>query len=157
MSNVKIVNSHFRLGVGMVIVNKKGQLFSACRSDCANAWQFPQGGVEPDETERDALYRELYEETSLQPQHVECIAQTKTYLGYSFPLDKCLALGARGQVQRWFLLRLLAEEDCINLTTSQEVEFSKWRWVNYWQPLEEIVAFKRDVYHAVLREFANFI
>lgn len=157
MPNPNVVSSHFRLGVGMVIMNKNGQLFWACRSDHENAWQFPQGGVEPTETEVDALYRELYEETGLQRQHVGCIAQTKAYLGYSFPFQKSGSFGARGQVQRWFLLRLLAKDDCINLTASEKPEFSRWRWVNYWQPLEEIVAFKRDVYHTVLTEFSDFI
>ena len=52
----------FRPNVGIVISNDVGNVFWARRVGGDNAWQFPQGGVHPNETPEDALYRELYEE-----------------------------------------------------------------------------------------------
>ena len=31
-------------------------------------------------------------------------------------------------------------------------EFDRWRWVDYWQPLREVIFFKRPVYMQTLRE-----
>ena len=33
-------------------------------------------------------------------------------------------------------------------------EFDGWRWVSYWYPVRQVVAFKRDVYRRVMKEFA---
>ena len=37
---------------------------------------------------------------------------------------------------------------------ADEPEFDAWRWVSYWYPLGQIVAFKRDVYRRALQELA---
>ena len=157
MLDDKSIAGKFRLGVGMVIINCDNKVFWACRSELPDAWQFPQGGVERAETEQVAMYRELAEETGLQPEHVEIVAQSSQYLSYTFPEEKRAIIGAGGQVQRWFLLRMIAEDECINLAASPQPEFSNWRWVDYWQPVKEIVAFKREVYQSILTEFADFI
>ena len=33
-------------------------------------------------------------------------------------------------------------------------EFDGWRWVSYWYPLGQVVAFKRDVYRRAMKELA---
>ena len=67
-------------------------------------------------------------------------------------MPKCI-----GQKQRWFLLKLQTDESNICLNLSPKPEFDSWRWVDYWQPLEEVVAFKRKVYEKALKEFEPFI
>jgi 8-oxo-dGTP pyrophosphatase MutT (NUDIX family) len=42
-----------------------------------DAWQFPQGGINPEETPEDALYRELNEEVGLEREDVEILACTR--------------------------------------------------------------------------------
>ena len=59
-----------------------------------------------------------------------------------------------GQKQKWYLLKLLAEESEINLSATGNPEFDGWNWVSYWFPLGEVVAFKRDVYRRALAELA---
>ena len=51
----------FRPNVGIILTNDAGQVLWARRIN-QDAWQFPQGGINPDETPEDALYRELNEE-----------------------------------------------------------------------------------------------
>ena len=59
----------YRANVGIVITNDKKQILLAKRFK-QDAWQLPQGGIDKDETEIDALYRELEEEVGLYPAHV---------------------------------------------------------------------------------------
>jgi putative (di)nucleoside polyphosphate hydrolase len=43
------------------------------------------------------------------------------------------------------------------LDACQQPEFDHWRWVDYWHPLNEVVAFKRDVYTSALKELAPLL
>ena len=56
-----MLNKKYRLGVISVFINKKGKLLVAKRSD-RDVWQFPQGGVDNNESWTEALYREMLEE-----------------------------------------------------------------------------------------------
>jgi putative (di)nucleoside polyphosphate hydrolase len=106
------------------------------------------------------MYRELYEETGLEPAHVELIASTREWLRYRLPqrmLRRNRTPLCIGQKQIWFMLRLLAGDHSVNLRASAEPEFDSWRWVPYWYPLKEVVFFKRRVYESALKEFAPLI
>ena len=59
-----------------------------------------------------------------------------------------------GQAQKWFLLRLVADDDAFCFDATDKAEFDAWRWVSYWYPVSQIVAFKRDVYRRALQELA---
>ena len=140
--------NNYRLNVGIVVANRDNRLLW-CRRKELDGWQFPQGGIKQNETPEAALWRELAEETGLSPQHTQLLGAMQRWLYYDFP--ETVQLGYRGQKQRWFLLRLIAAESCIDLQHSDE--FSQWCWVDGQQALSEVVAFKREVYRAVL----NFV
>ena len=38
--------------------------------------------------------------------------------------------------------------------STEKPEFDEWRWVSYWYPVGQVIAFKRDVYRRALRELA---
>jgi len=59
-----------------------------------------------------------------------------------------------GQKQKWFLLRMLGEDQRVRVDACSSPEFDRWRWVSYWYPLGQIVAFKREVYRRALWELA---
>src|SRR6476659_11364664 len=59
----------YRPNVGIVLMRPDGQVFWARRVR-RDGWQFPQGGMNTDETPLEAMYRELREETGLLPEHV---------------------------------------------------------------------------------------
>ena len=157
-SEVENLDLHgFRPNVGIVISNDVGNVFWARRVGGDNAWQFPQGGVQPNETPEDALYRELYEEVGLTPASVRILGVTSSWLHYRLPkrLRRYNSSSRfRGQKQKWYLLKLVGDENDISMNCSDKPEFDAWRWVSYWYPLTEIVAFKQEVYRLALRELA---
>jgi putative (di)nucleoside polyphosphate hydrolase len=146
----------YRANVGIVIINDRGQAFWAKRLG-QHSWQYPQGGVDENESAEQAMYRELYEEVGLKPEHVKILASTKHWLKYKLP-KRYVRHGSKpvciGQKQKWFLLKLTTAESNVNLNQTAHPEFDGWRWVSYWYPVRQVVSFKRDVYRKVMKEFS---
>lgn len=144
----------FRANVGIVLSNDRGRLLLAKRAGM-EAWQFPQGGILPNETPEQAMYRELREEIGLLPEHVEVLGSTQRWLRYRLP-PHLVRWNVRplciGQKQIWFLLRLVADENLVRLDASGRPEFDAWRWADFWEPVREVVPFKQRVYHRALSE-----
>lgn len=156
------IDAHgFRPNVGIVLSNDRGQVLWARRVGGHDAWQFPQGGIQGNESPETALYRELYEEVGVRRGSVEIVASTRGWVRYRLPKRylRNNHRGARapkfvGQKQKWFLLRLLGDDSLVDLGRSRKPEFDSWQWVSYWYPLTQVINFKRNVYRRVLREFA---
>lgn len=147
----------YRANVGIILSNNAGQLFWARRAG-TDAWQFPQGGIRPRESLERAMFRELREEVGLMPDHVEIMACTQEWLRYRLPRRYMRTRShpvCIGQKQRWFLLRLVADDSEVRLDASRRPEFDHWRWVDYWHPLDEVIEFKRLVYKRALDEFSK--
>lgn len=142
----------YRPNVGIILMRDDGRLFWARRVH-RDGWQFPQGGMNSDETPLEAMYRELREETGLSPQHVELLHSTPGWLRYRLP-SRCVRPGEKprciGQKQVWFLLRLLCEDSEVRFDACEKPEFDRFRWVDYWYPVEHVVPFKREVYARAL-------
>lgn len=150
----------FRPNVGIMLANTQGQLLWARRVGGHDAWQFPQGGIKVNEDADAALYRELHEEIGLLPQDVRIIARTRGWLRYRLP-RRLIRQGKQpvciGQKQKWYLLQLTSPDSAINLSAVDgNPEFDQWRWVSYWYPLNQVVAFKRDVYRRALKELSPY-
>lgn len=147
----------FRPNVGIMLANDAGQLLWARRIGGRDAWQFPQGGINPGESAEDALYRELEEEVGLAADAVGVVATTRGWLRYRLP-RRFIRKGddpvCIGQKQKWFLLHLRAADDAVRLDANSKPEFDHWQWVSYWYPLNQVVAFKREVYRRALKELA---
>ncbi|GAB1269598.1 RNA pyrophosphohydrolase [Aurantivibrio infirmus] len=147
----------FRPNVGIILTNPQGQILWARRIGGQDAWQFPQGGIQQDESPEEALYRELTEEVGLEENDVEVLACTRGWLRYRLPKNfirhqsKPVCVG---QKQKWFLLKHVSDENRICLDGADDAEFDEWRWVSYWYPLEKVISFKRDVYRRALKELA---
>jgi putative (di)nucleoside polyphosphate hydrolase len=149
----------FRANVGIILCNVQRRLFWGRRVG-QDAWQFPQGGIKADETPEEALYRELEEEVGLLPHQVEVLGCTSDWLRYWLPKRfirrHCEPL-CIGQKQLWYLLKVRCSESDFCLDRSAKPEFDAWRWVRYWQPVREVVYFKRRVYVQALRELAPLL
>ena len=150
----------YRPNVGIIVMNKLGQVLWAKRLGKQGAWQFPEGGIDEGKNPEDALYRELHEEVGLLSEAVKILGQTKGWLKYNLPehmVRKNSDIGFLGQKQKWFLLELVAGDDEVILDTGVSPEFQNWKWVSYWYPVSKIVDFKRQVYRSALGELAPYV
>jgi len=146
----------FRANVGIIVANGRGELLWARRVG-QDAWQFPQGGINRGESPEQALYRELQEEIGLREHDVELLGCTRGWLRYRLP-QRLLRKDSKplciGQKQKWFLLKMLADNDQVSVDNGYKPEFDHWRWVSYWYPLAQVVPFKKEVYRRALKELA---
>lgn len=149
----------FRANVGIIVCDSRGLVLVGGRVG-QEAWQFPQGGIRLHESPEQAMYRELREEIGLVPEDVAVLGSTPDWLRYRLP-EQYVRRKRRplciGQKQRWFLLRLLTAESRLRLDTTPTPEFDRWRWVEYWQPLREVIFFKREVYRQALHQLGPIV
>lgn len=154
------LTNKYRPCVGLMIVNKHGNIFTGQRLGYASeAWQMPQGGIEKGEEPLIAAFRELEEETSITKGEVELLAISKTWLTYELPGDLVPKLWNglfKGQTQKWYLMRFIGQDTNINLST-ETPEFSSWRWSSRKELIDSIVPFKRKLYISILDEFGAYL
>lgn len=149
----------YRANVGIVLVNSAGKLLWARRKG-KRGWQFPQGGINSDESSEQAMYRELKEEVGLEPEDVKVLGRTDDWLKYNLPrryqrLNNIIPV--IGQKQHWFLLKLEAPDEKVKLDCTSDPEFDRWRWVSYWYPVTNVIFFKQSVYQLALKQLYRFV
>jgi putative (di)nucleoside polyphosphate hydrolase len=154
-------NLPYRPCVGIMLVNRDGLVFVGQRIDSkeGDAWQMPQGGVDPGEDVEVAALRELCEETGVAANHVQILARTQQELLYDLPdelVGRMWGGKYKGQRQIWFLLRFLGQDTDINIAT-HEPEFNSWRWTAPDTLVDLIVPFKKKLYREVVTEFGHLI
>jgi len=150
----------YRYGIGIILMNDETKVLWAKRIGYRDAWQFPQGGIDGDESAEEAMYRELEEELGLTNDSVDIIQVTPDWLDYKLPKDYrryyrtplCV-----GQKQKWFLLRLKEDDGVIALDQTLQPEFDQWRWVEYGHPIKEVIFFKKAIYQEVLDYFMPMV
>lgn len=149
----------FRPNVGIVLARDDGRVFWGRRAG-QDGWQFPQGGMYTDETPLEAMYRELTEETGLKAGHVKVLGSTPGWLRYRLPRryrrrnQKPVCIG---QKQVWFLLHFLADDSAFRLDSADKPEFDRYRWVDFWYPVNHVIPFKRRVYTRALRHLEPLV
>ena len=154
----QITRLPYRPGVGIMLVNQKGQVFIAQRIDSPGpAWQMPQGGIDKREEPLQAAWREMREEVGTD--RARFIGESRDWLTYDLPPELILQLWKgkfRGQRQKWFAFRFLGTDRDINIAT-EHPEFSSWRWADLTEIVALIVPFKRKLYQDLIAEFGPLI
>ncbi len=151
-------NLPYRMGVGIIVLNKENKIFVAKRIDNPkNFWQMPQGGVDEGEDFLSAAYRELEEETSIK--NVELITEIDEITTYELPdylLGKIWKGKFKGQKQKWFIMRYLGNDDEININTHKP-EFLDWKWIDLDSITQIVVRFKLNVYKILQQKIKKII
>ncbi len=145
----------YRRGVGIVLLNARGQVFVAERIDTPGAWQMPQGGIDKGETPREAAVRELHEEIGTDKARI--VAVTRAWLRYDLPADLQANVWKgkyRGQEQKWFLMKFTGVDQDVDLETDHP-EFQAWKWMSFHQLPRVAVGFKRLIYKEVVAAFGD--
>ena len=147
---VMLLNAHGKVWIGQRIPKWHGDL-------SAKLWQMPQGGIDKGETPEQAAWRELEEETGATK--ATLIGKTTDWLYYDIPDD---ALGValkgrfRGQKQHWFVMRYEGTDSEFNIAPEDhEPEFDAWKWEQLQALPELVIAFKRDIYTELVKQFGS--
>ena len=142
----------FRRNVGIMVVNRERRILAGDAFYYPGEWMMPQGGIDAEESSHEAMQRELLEETGLQFSQVRLIREHDSWLQYLFRKpqykDDIFYIGQR---QRWFLLEYngpLPDAESV-----REREFLRFDWVDGDWLVEQIPAFKKEVYKEILATF----
>ena len=147
----------YRAGVGILLFNADGRVFVGQRLDSTlEAWQMPQGGIDPGEDALTAAFRELEEETGVPPHLAEIIAETPDWHYYDLPEAMVGVLWKgryAGQRQKWFAMKFLGTDADVAID-QKHPEFKAWRWAAVDALVDLAVPFKRQLYTDVIRILA---
>jgi putative (di)nucleoside polyphosphate hydrolase len=145
----------FRANVGIAVLRRDGQVLALERFGYPGTWQLPQGGLDMGEDPVHAARRELAEETGLRWDQVELLGEHPDWLAYELDAEKRTGDTGRGQVQKWFYVRLCDEAATFDLSQVDErkgtPEFTSYAWMSFGDLVGRTVAFRRPVYRHVAR------
>lgn len=151
----------YRPCAGVMLLNPAGLVFVGQRLDSpagSDAWQMPQGGIDPGEKAEAAAFRELGEETGVAPHLAELIARSPHEHRYDLPpelMGRMWKGKYRGQSQTWFLMRFLGTDNDVNIASAHQ-EFRAWQWIEPARLVDVIVTFKKELYANVVAEFSPY-
>lgn len=158
----------YRPNVGIALFDASGQVLIGRRFKDDGPeiilpgleWQMPQGGIDAGEDPREAVMRELWEETGAV--NADYLGETD-WMTYEFPYQDVppshRLAKFRGQRQKWFALRFTGRDEDIDPLTprnGQPAEFDAWRWERLDRVADLVVPFRRQIYQNVARLFAEF-
>lgn len=134
----------YRENVVGFILNRRNDVLIMKRAGARWHWQLPQGGVEPTETKRQAVLREMREETGLHG--IRIIGVVENFHMYDWPRAPLYARDEyRGQRQTLFFLRYTAKGLGVSLDPK---EATGSRWV----PIKDLLKWLAPVRHAMAKK-----
>lgn len=141
----------FRQNVAALVKHK--DLYLVCRRNDHQIWQSVQGGIESfDQSPRDALIREMYEELGVQENDFKILYQSSFWRRYLFThkTAKMRHHDYDGQDQLWFLVELNNKNVFdFDIVTK---EFSELDWVSLPELLNRYATWKKAPVYDFCRE-----
>ena len=149
-------SKNLRPNVCMLVCNDEGKLFLGERYGKPGHWQFPQGGVEPRQSLRTTVVRELREEIGVERKHIRSITKLKARHSYRWKNPPAYAKGKWiGQSQTFWLIHFKGKNSDINLAASDDQEFQDWCWCSASTVRKKAAPERVKGYEEALREFAE--
>lgn len=124
---------NYRQAVSAFILNDKKEFVLVSGISDRTYWKIPAGGIEGNETQEEALYREMNEELGLEKSDFKIIAKSKFVDKFNWPKEvseekfKRKGIWYDGQERAIFLCKLTNSNFKFKL---QEEEISGFLWVN---------------------------
>lgn len=156
----------YRENVVSVIINEEGKIFLgkfnpdhpikkvfplSGENNFFGRWQFPQGGIEPNETLMEAARRETYEETGIYS--LKLLGESSSYFAYQWPADHTLLTSARfryrGQKQRLVYFKFTGQNSEIKIDQNEFVDF---HWIDPKNLIQILHPSKTPLAEIVLRD-----
>lgn len=138
----------YRPNVGAILRRSDNFVLMCERLAPRGVWQFPQGGVDPGESQVDTLWRELTEEVGLVDPREHCVLVGHgPAVNYDFPdgYPDPIARRFRGQTQTLFLLDFYGTDADFDLNHHVAPEFASFGWYSLADAHALLWEFKRGV------------
>lgn len=145
----------YRRNVAAIIINKDKKVLMCEHAWIDDAWQFPQGGVEKDESEEVAILRELFEEIGTKSFKV--LGEMDNYIKYKLPYNMQEKFRFQGQEQKYFLLQFTGDDSEFRFDNQEKPEFKAFEWVDYSEPPLRVIYFKKLAYLEALNYFKDTV
>src|SRR3989344_1585164 len=154
----------YRKNVLACVVNEKNEILICGRKQISNEyeffepekkhWQLPQGGVDTNESNEEALVRELKEEIGVK--HIEVLGEILNAHTYEWPITMTggWARIYRGQVQTLYFIRFHADHDEIKIDND---EFDSYKWVNKNELINSIHPVRKKVAEIIVENFGRYV
>ncbi|MBI1961467.1 MAG: WecB/TagA/CpsF family glycosyltransferase [Parcubacteria group bacterium] len=144
----------YRKNVVAAIVNQDNEFLLIKRSDTREAhWQFPQGGVDPGETEEQAVLREVREETGI-ANHLRILGKHPAKHTYAYPTKWHRERnGYKGQSQSIFYLAYAGDDSQIALDGR---EADAWEWVPSQRVASKVHEKRKHMANMVIEGFKRY-
>jgi len=139
----------YRKNVAAVVINNDGKVLVGWKH---NAWQLPQGGVDPDENLEEAVIRELSEEIGTDKFTI--LKKSEFFHNYDWPENVRVTKRKKmysGQCQKYFHIKFDGYET--DLDPDRHGEFSKLNWLTPVEVIKNAWEIKKPVYEKVFEEF----
>mgnify|MGYP000861666249 CR=1 FL=1 len=142
----------YRQNVAAVVINHDKQVLVCKRNVPQEHWQFPQGGVDENESEEQGLLRELQEE--LGSTKFSLLYKSKHLYRFEWPKNQLRNDGLIGQEQRYYLVLFWGVDSELNLEKRSLTDF---KWIPIEDVIDTVFPTRRQIYEAVLKEFIPVI
>jgi len=160
-SDQSIRNLPYRKNVSCVLFKDNKYLLVQLADWKENWWKFPQGGIEENEAEEDAIKRELQEELNISK--FKIVTRSNQTNLYDWPEEIVIKRGLRwrGQNQTFYLIEYLGDNSDIKITDFDEVR--KFRWVTKTELFklidqkDKIFSGYIEVIKKIFKEFEDFL
>lgn len=150
-----MTSRYFRAGVGTVIYNQSGQIVIFKRAQHpVGVWELQQGGIDPGEEPKVAMWRELAEEIGLTEADVTLTAVMPGWTIYENKDASVLLTDILGQAHTWFFLQLKPEVE-IDISKASEDAVSEFCWTSFDDLIQRTGPHKQHVYHSLASYFST--